>query len=144
MTEQTKICTRCKVEKPLSEYHLRSKKEPYLKSACIECHRERARGYWRAKPLPKEVQRERNLQRAFGIGVEEYNDLLKAQGNCCAICNKDESLFTRRLAVDHCHTTGKVRGLLCIYCNTALGKFEDNETLLQAAIEYLKRNKHGE
>jgi hypothetical protein len=139
----TKVCTKCGVEKPLSEFARRKNSEPSLKSACKECHRERARGYWKIKPLPKEVQRERNLRKSFGIGVEEYNKLLKAQGGSCAICGTYACASGRNFAVDHDHKTGKVRGLLCKFCNTALGQFQDSRDYLLNAIEYLERNADG-
>jgi hypothetical protein len=144
MTQELKICTRCKVKKPLSEYHLRSKREGIPKSACKDCHRERARGYWRKNPLPKEVQRARNLQKSFGITLEEYEDMLLSQECSCKICKRHHTTFSRNLCVDHCHTTGKIRGLLCNNCNSGLGKYEDNISFLEAAITYLKEYKHGE
>lgn len=140
---ETKVCSRCFEEKQTSEFHLRSKKEPYPKSACKDCHRERAKDYWRKNPLPKEVQRERNLQRSFNIGVGDYNNLLESQGACCAICGIGACSSGRNFAVDHDHSTGKIRGLLCQSCNTALGQFKDNQKILQSAILYLERNKDG-
>lgn len=140
---ETKVCSRCSEEKPTSEFHLRSKKEPYPKSACKDCHRKRAKDYWRNNPLPKEIQRERNLRRSFNIGVEDYNNLLESQGSCCAICGIDACSSGRNFAVDHDHDTGKIRGLLCQGCNTALGQFRDNQKILQSAILYLERNKDG-
>lgn len=56
-----------------------------------------------------------------------------AQNGRCLICGEG----SRRLEIDHCHTTGRVRGLLCIYCNTGLGRFKDNPALLARAIAYL-------
>ena len=64
--------------------------------------------------------------------------MLEKQNHVCAICgNKDNN---KKLAVDHCHTTGVIRGLLCSACNTSLGKFKDSVELLQNAIQYLKDN----
>ena len=60
------------------------------------------------------------------------------QDGCCKLCNKHQSLFKRRLAVDHCHSTGRIRGLLCGNCNKGLGNFQDSKILLHKAIEYLK------
>ncbi len=77
--------------------------------------------------------------------IEEYNKSLKKQGGVCAICRNKET--TKRngklksLAVDHNHKTNKNRGLLCYNCNTALGKFKEDISLLYDAIEYLKRYK---
>ena len=79
----------------------------------------------------------------FGITVDEYNLLVEKQNNSCAICGKHKSEFTGRgnnFHIDHCHTTGKVRGLLCSNCNTGLGQFKDNQVLLENAIQYLIKN----
>lgn len=67
--------------------------------------------------------------------------MLDAQQNKCAICGTDASEFNKAFAVDHCHTTGKVRGLLCWHCNTSIGKFKDDVLLLQRAIDYLQIHK---
>jgi len=78
-----------------------------------------------------------HLQGTFGITLEEYNDLLEAQDGVCAICGKTPEENGRSLAVDHCHKTGKIRGLLCQVCNAGLGSFKDNQDILRKAIEYL-------
>ena len=87
-------------------------------------------------------QRKATLLREFGITLDEYNDMLTIQGNVCAICKQEEtSKFkgtVRALAVDHNHTTGQVRGLLCNACNWSLGAMKENITYLKSAIEYLE------
>lgn len=77
------------------------------------------------------------LQRKYGITLEQYNILLVKQNSNCAICGINQANLSRALAVDHCHTTGKIRGLLCSNCNTGLGLFDDNVGNLTAAIQYL-------
>ena len=79
-----------------------------------------------------------NLKKDFGINADQYDAMLKEQDYVCAICKKPD-ICARDLAVDHCHTTKKVRGLLCTNCNMALGKFQDNLQNLLNAVEYLKR-----
>lgn len=76
------------------------------------------------------------MQRRYGITPARYAAMLKEQDGRCAIC--DQPAGRRRLAVDHKHETGKIRGLLCTGCNTALGLFGDNTAVLRAAIQYLK------
>jgi hypothetical protein len=80
----------------------------------------------------------------------QLSQITRQQDNRCAICRKPEtskhqSGTIRKLAVDHCHETGKLRGLLCTKCNTGLGLFNDDWLLLDNAIEYLGHwhNKHG-
>lgn len=76
-------------------------------------------------------------QKNFGITVEEYDHLLTEQQHRCAGCGKHQDELSKRLAVDHCHNSGRVRGLLCVNCNTALGKAFDNPVILQNLIAYL-------
>lgn len=81
----------------------------------------------------KAIQRRRN----YGISDELYAELLGRQDGLCALCGGSPS--KRALHVDHDHKTGMVRGLLCHWCNTALGAFRDDPKILRRAIEYLGR-----
>lgn len=80
------------------------------------------------------------LKSATGVDRDAYLDLLDTQNNKCAICNKSKETFEKNLCVDHCHTSNNVRGLLCLKCNMGLGYFNDDENLLQQAINYLNNN----
>ena len=73
----------------------------------------------------------------YRMTVKDYNRLFTEQNGVCAICGIKPTL-ERRLAVDHSHTTNKIRGLLCTLCNSGLGMFKDNIDLLARAISYLK------
>lgn len=77
------------------------------------------------------------LKRIYNISLDDYNNLLISQNECCKICTKHKSEFSKALAVDHNHDTGQVRGLLCDLCNRGLGMFRDNPLLLIKANEYL-------
>lgn len=83
------------------------------------------------------------VKRRYGITLEQYNEMKEAQNNVCLLCGNPETDVDKRtnkvrdLAVDHCHTTHKVRGLLCRGCNQGLGNFKDNTEVLQKAINYL-------
>lgn len=81
------------------------------------------------------------LKKAYGISVslEEHDRILATQGSVCAIC-KGTSIG-KKLAVDHDHVTGKVRGLLCHRCNLTLGVFNDSTEIFQAMIEYILRHR---
>jgi len=81
------------------------------------------------------------LKRRFGITLDDFNEMYKNQGGKCLICDATESMSGHRLAVDHCHITGKIRGLLCKSCNVALGGFKDNIESLKKAIKYLEESK---
>lgn len=90
-----------------------------------------------AKLNPK-VIRNKNLIYNFGITLADYENLLKQQLGVCAICSHTSS-DGRQLCVDHNHTTGVIRGLLCSACNTAIGLMKDDINRLQVAIKYLKK-----
>ena len=86
------------------------------------------------------------LKRSFGITLPIYEKMLEDQGHVCAICKGKETALhkdggPRRMPVDHCHDTGKVRGLLCTACNRALGLFKDDIGVLESALEYLRKHK---
>jgi len=90
-------------------------------------------------PSYKRTNQIQNLKKNFNISIEEYNQMLITQNGLCLICGKHYSEFKRNLAVDHCHITGKIRGLLCINCNRGLGAFKDNIQLLQNSINYINK-----
>lgn len=80
------------------------------------------------------------LKSSYGITLEQYYAMYEAQDHKCAICKKEHELGGKvGLAVDHCHSKGHVRGLLCVKCNHAIGKFEDNVEFLNNAIAYLSK-----
>ena len=87
-------------------------------------------------------QSERYLQRTYGIGVSDYEAMLESQNHCCKLCGGEGFVMAKhhsmKLVVDHCHTSGAVRGLLCHNCNRALGLMHDNTETLRAAIAYLE------
>lgn len=84
------------------------------------------------------------LHRKYHISLEDYKDLFIQQNGKCKICGTEGSVrasaqHTMPLVIDHCHESGKVRGLLCHTCNSALGQFKDSKTMLLKAIEYLEQ-----
>jgi len=85
------------------------------------------------------IQRKSYLKRAYNVTLEEYEKKLKEQNHCCAICNRHQSKFKRKLAIDHDHKTGKIRDLLCAGCNVDVSVVEDR---LEVLLKYL--NKHKE
>jgi ribonuclease PH len=96
-------------------------------------------GKWRGST--RSAYRWRKMKTTYGITEGQYNRLLRAQGNKCVICSIDHLDETgRRLQIDHNHTTGKVRGLLCLRCNLAIGQFSESIDLLLSAIQYLRNH----
>ena len=137
--------------------HILLEKNPEIKTGvCITCgnveikYRKSLDG-WRCKngmksqkgnALTTIASKQRRNAKAMGHGIfgVAYDEMVKQQNNCCAICGKspDEN---KRLSVDHCHVSGKVRGLLCGSCNLGLGCFSDNPDSLLKAVEYLRQGK---
>ena len=96
--------------------------------------------YQRNKDRIKAQQRENALLRQYGITVDEYDAMLEAQGGGCSVCGVGSGWAEKRLAVDHDHASGRVRGLLCDRCNTVLGKVGDDPALLDGLKLYLINN----
>ena len=99
----------------------------------------------RQTPEGKIRQRENTLKTLYGLTVEEFNDLYTKQNGRCAICGQPKKVKGKTkketICVDHNHKTGKVRGLLCHYCNITLGFLENNLHLLDKMLAYLGKNK---
>lgn len=91
------------------------------------------------------IARNTHYRKQYGITTAEYNILFEVQNGLCAICNQKEEAKkqygVKRLSVDHCHSTGKVRGLLCYNCNFAIGFFRDNSEVMEQAIKYIKKHR---
>lgn len=136
-----RICPRCKTNKANSNFHKNRAKANGLHSWCKDCNRERQL-VWKRKNKQKagDNQRRYALKKMFGITPEQYDELLQQQNECCAICQRHYTTFTKRLAVDHCHQTGVIRGLLCIYCNRGLAAYHDKSDYFRRAADYLEQN----
>ena len=130
-----KTCYACKTEKLVSEFY--KSNVNYYQKECKKCNQIR-KYKWHQTESGKLSSANTKLKRRFGITLEEYNKMYADQHGKCLICDATESALNHRLAIDHCHTTGKIRGLLCKSCNVALGGFKENIENLKRAIEYLK------
>lgn len=94
----------------------------------------------RKRKYNSSVDRKHKLKKNFNMTPEEYNSIYESQGGLCDICRGTQNAkYTKFLNVDHDHTTGKVRGLLCHNCNLGLGVFKDNTEIIARAIEYLNK-----
>jgi hypothetical protein len=100
-------------------------------------HREEINERQRSRSLATRLSdRWQRLRRAYGISKDQYEAMLARQAGVCAMCKKPPA---EPLLVDHCHATGRVRGLLCRTCNTGLGFFGDDHRLMTAVADYLKK-----
>lgn len=128
------LCSNCQIN---PRYYLRTGTLHYY---CQECTQ--ALGKKKYKENKEKIYKN-NIKNKYGVTPEKYNSMLLEQDNKCPICSTYlfSEDYNRKPAVDHCHTTGEVRGILCGKCNTGLGLFKDNLESLEKAIEYLKKRK---
>lgn len=126
---EQKKCTRCSIVQPSENFRFRPQRN-CLDSWCKRC------------------SSMKNIESTYGITIEDYENMRKAQNYCCAICGTHEDTINtrgiktknryRQLVIDHNHHTGKVRGLLCHDCNLILGNAKDDIARLTSAITYLR------
>jgi hypothetical protein len=126
----TKTCNACGQIKPLAEFPKNKKGKFGRGQKCLSCS---------AKVASEFRQNNYALvyARKYKTTPEKVEEVLAV--GVCEICNQTAPAHKRH-AIDHCHTTGKIRGLLCDNCNKALGLFQDSPTLLNNAIQYLNKN----
>ena len=140
-----RVCKTCKEEKPISAFHKHKGYKDGIRPNCVPCRRTYEsisfHKHKHKKPYVYEDDKDKKLQRAYGISYQDYLDMEEEQNGQCNICGDTRTAGTKAFAVDHCHVTGKVRSLLCSKCNTALGSFRDDVAMLQRAIDYLQFHK---
>lgn len=119
-------CTKCKENKPSTDFHSNGKitEKKKVRSKCKVCI------------LTKEERRRANVKTRYGITQSDYETMLKNQNNSCAICKTTVPGYDN-FCIDHCHKTGRVRGLLCRRCNLAIGHLNDDPLLCIEASKYL-------
>jgi len=157
LTAENRMCGSCGEEKSLSAFSKDKKGKGGLSSKCKECAKEATRLWKLANPEQARLavkncfnrnrqqyyssHNERQLLVKYGLTKEAYVTLVQNCGDICPICGREFGVtaYTKPV-IDHCHTSGKVRGLICRQCNIGLGAFKDNIKSMKNAIEYLKEN----
>jgi hypothetical protein len=125
-----KRCPDCGETKALDEFPRNKNSKDGRHTYCKPCHN--ARGKETYERLYGGT-RHYHLRRRYGIGADEFDELVRQQGGVCAICGRENPEH-----VDHDHDTGEVRGILCFNCNGGLGQFRDSIDALRAAASYLE------
>jgi len=133
-----KQCCECKEIKLEQEFYKRNDVRSGLSYRCKKCHN--SKNDRDRKKIPDKY-RNTQLMAKFNMSLDDYNKLFQEQNGCCAICGKHQSELKKSLGVDHDHTTGKIRGLLCVKCNIAIGMFDEDLIMLDNAKIYLITNK---
>lgn len=134
MQEQIKHCSRCGIEKSFELFSKDRQHSTGRKSACKECASSDFKN-WRSSNIEEARFRDKVSQykSKYGLSQDEAITLASNRIGCCTICKE-----VKPLIVDHCHTSGEVRGFICSACNSVLGYAKDNINTLQMAITYLK------
>lgn len=145
-----KKCSKCKVEKEDSEFYNYVKNKDGKDCQCKKCKIEASQkiAKYKYKNNPDFVKHKikiaeiARLKRKYNISIEHREELLQKQNHKCAICGKLDTECNQQFAVDHNHITNKIRGLLCVRCNSALGMLNADfgTDLLEKAINYIKEN----
>lgn len=157
LNPKTKLCSKCKQEKPVELFHKNPALKSGLRSNCKECikrylqtnadlikkkkkiycnnNKDKIRDYY--KKNAKKI-REHYLKKTYSISFEQLRQMFLSQEGRCAICSK---VFNKRkdVHVDHNHNTGEVRGLLCSSCNRGIGYLRDDSSILLKAASYLNK-----
>ena len=134
-TAESKPCGRCGVVKAFDDFFDNKRYKSGKASYCKECHR----GYY--KQRCPEKRRLEYVKAHYGLSPEEYYRLKTSANSTCQTCGTPEGdSKPTKLVVDHCHETGKVRGMICDRCNRALGLVGDNIQTLSNLITYLNNN----
>ena len=124
----------CRVIKPINNFYKAKSNKDGHHTMCKKCDVTHRTG-----PKYKARKRKVWINSTYKMSIESYNQMFIDQNESCAICKTHQSKLNKTLAIDHCHVTGKVRGLLCVSCNNALGLLKDSVERLVTAIDYLRK-----
>ena len=134
-----KFCPACEQTKPVTEFGKATRSHDGLFTYCKACTAARNRA------RTSEMRRRWHLSNTYGLSLDQYEAMLTAQGGVSAICKQPPSTGKKRrsdfLVVDHDHSTGAIRALLCHRCNNLLSSVQDSSLLLETAIAYLNSHR---
>lgn len=141
----TKICSKCKLELATSAFDKSKFYKDGYRGQCRNCRRlycteynKNTRDRSRDRPVDPRYSRSKRLKWSYGIDIHQFEAMVAEQSNRCAICDKHASeTLHGKLSIDHCHKTGRIRGLLCPGCNAGIGHFGDDPSRLAKASKYL-------
>jgi hypothetical protein len=129
-------CTVCKIDKDDSLFVKRSNRKSGVQSYCKECHNKKMRGSYNS-----DYMKNYDLVKNYNITLNQFKEMSINQNDRCAICYVHildiSAKHKKTLCVDHCHKTGKIRGLLCDRCNRGIGLFKEDIKIMLKAIEYI-------
>jgi len=129
-----KICSKCKEEKELTDFHFNKTRKSGLHHYCKSCH-----SIYRKNTYSYIKNRNKRILDCYKLDESSLDEMYITQNKSCKICKKEYNTVSKHggLYIDHCHISGKVRGLLCSKCNMLLGNCNDDSSILTSAITYL-------
>ena len=130
-----KHCPKCEKEKLLDKFYVCPSRPDGYRGNCKECEIKSVIR-WHKTPTGKRSYTNTKLKKNYGITIDDYDQMLEDQNGGCAICSRPNK-HGRRLCVDHDHSTGRVRGLLCDRCNAVIGYMYDDVKLFERITKYL-------
>ena len=153
--EQIKECTKCHISKDPNQFRKNDRLKSGLNSWCKNCENlatrsryiprgDNKRGKGIKPPISKtrDYIRNQSYKSAYSITLEDYTNMYNEQEGKCKICSEERNAGGNKgLVIDHCHKTGKVRGLLCPSCNSAIGKLKEDPEIFKLAMNYLNNFK---
>ncbi|RWO22804.1 endonuclease VII domain-containing protein [Mesorhizobium sp.] len=146
----TKICSSCNSEKPLSLFGRQSGYRDGHRNQCNACRSRKQAAYTKtdagkasqkrfvSSAERREKRKWRVRHKKYGMSRDSFSEMLLAQNGRCALCSTDKPGSRYGFCIDHCHETGRVRGILCHNCNSALGKLGDTPTSISRALAYVQ------
>lgn len=144
--ETSKRCNACNGLHSFQSFSKDVSKKDGRSIYCNFCRRRKLKEYRKSRPEKQkeykrkhynpEQSRDYSLRYRYGMTSEGFESMFDSQGRKCALCRSDKT-DSKNFVVDHCHETGRIRGILCSSCNRALGIFKDSVVMLKKAIEYL-------
>ena len=129
-----KKCPRCKQIKPVSSFSKDKRADDGLRGCCRACASKTYKRDW--YKVNKLICTKKSLRKLYGVSLEQYDEMLEEQDGVCKICGGINPNGVR-LAVDHNHDTGEIRGLLCSRCNLRIGWIENNLSVIGKMLNYL-------
>ena len=149
-----RTCSKCKEPKADTEFAVRDNSTGRLHAQCRKCqsdyrkkhyednldkYKRKARSWSKSNPMNGAYTKvKKHYAGTYSEFVSEVKALRRDCGNKCCVCGDDESKLSRRLCIDHCHASGRLRGLLCDSCNLALGKLRENFSIVMRLADYVK------
>jgi hypothetical protein len=137
---EKKVCSKCKMSYPkTAEYFVKDSSRPDgLYPSCKKCDKKRRKKLDRGKRAYQ--ARRTKIAMTYGLTEDDVRQIMDEQRGCCKICGDSLCSGFREYSIDHCHDTGKIRGLLCSHCNSGIGYLKDNPLLCRLAANYLEES----